>query len=177
MGSCFYYLRVTFPTALTAEKVKSLTDFFVQAAEAEDEEYELGVKTTFKALAKKYPAINHPEIEKVWDDLRISGQISVQGEALGVKEGTTVLRYGNEVSHMADWGPLCDVMKEVFGASHAIWTSDESDGVDPGSVLDLQIFDDIVEKILNQPKNSLPTFLGIHPALDGMIADKLSNKE
>lgn len=131
---------------------------------------------SFEELVKSYPAINHPEIKKVWDDLRISGQEDTESQ-LDVDEGSVTLRYSNEISHMSDWEPLSDVMKKVFGASHVSWTSDESEGVSPADVLDLQIYESIVDKILAQPKNSLPMFLGVHPALDGMIATKLSSKE
>jgi hypothetical protein len=115
-----------------------------------------------------------PNVEHDRISLHVNGDADVMDRL--VIDGSEV-RYSNEVTHMADWTPLCDYLKHKYGAVHTSWLSEESDGVDPGSVLDYEDDKAIVDAILEQDEKSLPAFLGIHPLLDARISSKLSRKE
>lgn len=174
MGSCCYYMRAVFAQPLTTKKVRDIQDFFLQASKAEDDD-DFSTKCSWKDITKKYPALKHPIIKKEWRSLRIYGSDDVLYN-LDAKEGQTIVRYRNEVSHLASWQPLCHIMTDVFGATDAKWISDEIDNASPDYILEYEDDKDIVEAILDKPSADLPTFLGIHPVLDARIAAILSGK-
>jgi len=170
MGECQYYLRVEFDKPLTARQNKAIWTFFGQAAKAELED---GLPS-----AKKYPALQHEIIKENWENIRVNGQVGVE-DTLHCDKGDTVIWYINEVSHMADWSILCKIMEEVFGAKKATCTDEENSNL--AELLDLTAQNekleedkDIVDALLNRDPKELPTFLGIHPALDARIAKVLS---
>ena len=182
MGSCNYYLKATWPKPLTGEQVKEIETFFVEMDQADNYHWKHSECMIHKKKKWNFTKEFLEKFPRVADFVKFTGStaLHVNGDAdvmdRLVIDGSEV-RYSNEVSHMADWTPLCDYLRHKYGAVYTSWLSEESDGVDPGSVLDYEDDKAIVDAILEQDEKSLPAFLGIHPLLDARISSKLSRKE
>lgn len=173
MGTCQYYLKASWAAPLTKAQADAVYEFFRQAGAYENASYR--GKVTPAELRRDFPLVARlSKAERV--DLRVQDAMDQDVCSLLDINGIDV-RYGAEVSHMATWGPLCTILKRDFGAARADWVSEESDGVGPGAVLEMQDDTTIVDALLAKPTKELPAYLGIHPLLDARIAERLAKEK
>jgi hypothetical protein len=184
MGSAYYYLKAEFPKPLTEEEVTGITDFFYEGVKAEKWYHENRGRDPayfWSELEKAFPgrlSIFMRDAGLWGKDTKngIAGHIDFGGseecvdDGLHLAAGDVTLMYTVEVWHFADWDNIANYIRKYFGAIDVRWMSDES--TDYFLLLSAEENEEIIKNLLSQ-KDTLPTLMGIHPALDRRISQKL----
>lgn len=189
MGEAVYHYKATFRSdALTEELQGRLRAFHIEASKAydywqdnRDIEPDL-VENFWQVFKVKFPTMyEFMKLEALAGDKslnKLSGMMSwgTEEDADNLSFHGDIARYNANVWHFADWEKLGAFLKYKFGAIEFKWISEEY-----ANVADMLDDDDndasIVAAILKKPKKELPLFMGIHPALDARIQEKMKPKK
>lgn len=179
MGQCGYSFKIGFVNTTAARKaLPKIRAFLKQDIKAytfwQDERdnsdaafwsrFELEFPLITEYLKAKYPSD--------WGSTNgntLSGKLDFgQEEELYLnQDGSEINYYANDVSHLNDWGPMVDFLKEKYLAVKGVWGSEES-GISSPENLNLFDWEGIVRKIL-KCKPLLPQMMGMHEELDELI--------
>jgi len=181
---CAYYLKAAFRSPAEAQKAAVKLDaFFNDVKEANEfyQEERVDQKEFWVEFEKKFPSVM--EYVKTLPDYKPEATSNILADYLdvGSDENNETLVNGNVVAwgdgcvwHMASWAPLCEFIKNKFGATRVVWDMEENGC---GSLDSLMLYDyeGIVNEILKN-KALLPLLIGVHKDLDELVEQKLSQK-
>lgn len=184
MGSAFYYLKAEFPKPLKKKEVKRITDFLYEGAKAQNwwqdnrgrdaayfwPEFEKEFPHLLTTYLKDAGLFGCEDCNGLAGHLDFGNDEECVQDGLNVQSGDTTLYFTVEVWHFAEWDNLANFFRNHFGATDVKWMSDES--TDFFAMLDMEENEEIIKNLLSQ-KEMLPTLMGIHPALDKKISQKL----
>ena len=181
MGECTYFIKAKFKSAPVASKaLPKIRKFLKEVLKAEDLQGCLYVpsstkkKALWKEMKEKFPVAaeylettcQDPEdsISRVWIGSldEILQNLQLNGD---------VISYAAYIGHFSDWSFLAAFLKNKFGATRVV-IAKEDDGTGSLEDLDLYEYQDIVERIVQIAKISLPLrdlLKGIHYELDEML--------
>lgn len=191
MGECAYYLKAAFRSPAEAQKAAVKIDaFFNDVKEAHEfwqedrgQERKYPYPESFWVeFKKKFPSVMEyvktlPDYEPGATSNILAGNLDV-----GSDENNETLVNGNVVAwgdgcvwHMASWAPLCEFIKNKFGATRVVWDMEENGCGSLDSLL-LYDYEGIVNEILKN-KALLPLLIGVNEDLDELVEQKLSQKK
>lgn len=178
-----YYLRAIFPTEVVKGVDAEVVYFFKEmiAADkfwdknrdrAEGEEFWEELSTNFPTVAKYINSLNLP---KPYNSNTLSA-VLIWGHEDSLEDeiiiNGTIFKWSSEQSDFLNLDGVADFLKSEYDAIDVRWTSEAL--TDHFELLEMDAGNEVVGAILNLKKEDLPTFLNIHPTLDALIAEKLS---
>jgi len=183
MSEAHYYLRAVFPPEeIRGENIKVYLFFKEMFAadkfwnknrnRADKEEFWIELSTDFPNIAKYINTLNLP---KPNNSNTLSAYL-IWGEEDGLEDeieiNSTILKWSSEQSDFLNLDGVADFLKSEYGAIDVRWTSEML--IDCFKILEMESGNEVVDAILNKPKENLPTFLNNHPLLNAKIAEKLT---
>jgi len=184
MGECVYYLKARFPKGVL-NKLTPIKGLFREGLKAshwwQDNRGREDHKQFWIDFSKEFPQVTDylKTCTDCWGDNinKLSGVLDfANGETDIDRMSCSPTPMGDEfyyesmVWHMSSWQPIADYLVKKFGASRAVWDSEEG-----GGRPELEDYENIVMKILEQRK-TLPCLMGIHNDLDELIEIAMRQK-
>jgi len=183
MSEAHYYLRAIFPFEVVKGVDAKVVYFFKEMFatdkfwdknknRADKEEFWIELSTNFPTVAKYINSLNLP---KPYNSNTLFGYL-IWGHEDSLDDNILIhgstFKWSCDQSSFLNLDGIANFLKSEYGAIDVRWTTDEL--TDHFELLEMESGNEVIEAILNKPKEDLPTFLNIHPLLDAKIAEKLT---
>ena len=181
MGSCFYYMKVTFPKNINKKTQTAITKFFDEMKDAYDywqNNRDQDPSRFWPEFDKKYPTavLYLKSVNKHHNCCNngLSGYMDLGSRDDQPRFDKNKMFYCSEVWHFMDWNPITEFIKNHFGAYNSNWVSDEH--LDYFDCIDANENNQIIEDVLKR-KDLFPLLIGINPDLDNKLSSLMSGKK